>query len=203
MLFDLLNVVFISANLVAGSQYAAEASYKYPKESEAVVEIKAYREWWREDGKGKCQYTGLMVPFVRDWTMVVKENDGMERELPPDLETRAGHAIIYNQKICKDRPAEAVFRMGSTNARNFFNQLPEGGPVFISDFYDMKPEQIPQWLKQVTERIERVAAKDAAAQQFITVSAKDLENVKAAIAAAAPAAAVEAAAAPAPAPSKE
>lgn len=168
-MLDLFNIIFLAATLVSNITLYSDSEYLYPKERESVVAVSSYREWWRADGKGKCKYTGLMVPYVRDWEEVVNHGDSMETTLPPEPDKTAGHAIIINRKVCGES-VEPMFRVASLVGvvDGYRTQF----PVAVFDVTEMRPDQRPKWLGQVLSRIERASANDATAREFIEFNKK-------------------------------
>lgn len=167
-MFNFLNGVFIAATLLSNIILYADMDYPFPSERESVVAVSMHREFYREDGNGKCKYTGLMVPYVRDWEEVVKHGE-IETVLPPEPDKTAGHAFIINQKVCGDK-VEPVFRTGIVMRST-------GGFLYKHSFAafdvtEMKIEDRPKWLEQVLRRIERVAAQDADAKAFVEFNKK-------------------------------
>lgn len=171
-MFDFLNGVFLAAILLANIVLYSDQDFAFPAERDSVVAISMHREFWRSDGNGKCQYTGVMVPFTRDWPLTVKQGE-TELVLPHDPNRTVGHAFIINKKTCGGK-TESVLRVGETNRVS-------GGFLYkhsfeAYDIFDMHQEDRPKWFAQVLARIERVAAKDMAAKAFIEFSKADLER---------------------------
>jgi hypothetical protein len=167
-MFNFLNGVFLAATLLSNIILYADEDFLFPAERDAVVAVSMHREFWRDDGNGKCKYTGLMVPYVRDWEEVVKHGE-IETVLPPEPNKTAGHAFIINQKVCGDK-VEPVFRAGVVMRAT-------GGFLYKHSFaaYDvteMKVEERPKWLEQVLHRIDRVAVQDPAAKAFVEFNKK-------------------------------
>ena len=167
-MFNFLNGVFLAATLLSNIILYADEDFLFPAERDAVVAVSMHREFWRDDGNGKCKYTGLMVPYVRDWEEVVKHGE-IETVLPPEPNKTAGHAFIINQKVCGDK-VEPVFRAGVVMRST-------GGFLYKHSFaaYDvteMKVEERPKWLEQVLHRIDRVAVTDPAAKAFVEFNKK-------------------------------
>lgn len=162
-MFEFFNGVFIAATLLSNIMLYSDQDYPFADERESVVAVSMHREFWRDDGNGKCKYTGLMVPYVRDWEETVKHGE-IETVLPPEPNKTAGHAFIINKKVCGDK-VEPVFRTGIVMRTS-------GGFLYKHSFAafdvtEMKVEDRPKWLAQVLFRIDRVAASDAQAKAFI------------------------------------
>ena len=167
-MFEFFNGVFVAATLLSNIILYADVDYPFPAERDSVVAVSMHREFWREDGNGKCKYTGLMVPYVRNWEEVIKHGE-IETVLPPEPDKTAGHAFIINKKVCGDK-VEPVFRTGLVMRTS-------GGFLYKHSFAafdvtEMKVEDRPKWLGQVLARINRVAAGDAEAKAFVEFNKK-------------------------------
>lgn len=169
-MLDILNIFFLAATLVSNITLYSDGEYMFPKERDSVVAVSTYREWWRADGKDKCKYTGVMVPFVRDWEEVVTHGDSsLETVLPPEPDKTVGHAVIINRKVCGDT-VEPMFRVGTIYGA--YGGYRTQNTVGAFDVAEMRPDQRPKWLGQVLSRIERVSATDATAREFIEFNKK-------------------------------
>ncbi|KVP65671.1 hypothetical protein WJ96_04705 [Burkholderia ubonensis] len=160
-MLDLLNGVFLAATLLTNITLYSDQDYDFAADREAVVAVSTHREWWRDESK--CKYTGLMVPFVRDWEEVVKHGE-IETVRPPEPDKTVGHAFIINRKVCGDT-VTPVFRTAEIN-RTWSGFLYKHS-IAAFDVTDMRPDQRPKWLEQVLRRVERVSAHDANAKAFI------------------------------------
>lgn len=167
-MFEFFNGVFLAATLLSNIILYSDQDYPFPDERDSVVAVSMHREFWREDGNGKCKYTGLMVPYVRDWEEVIKHGE-IETVLPPEPNKTAGHAFIINKKVCGEK-VEPVFRTGLVMRTS-------GGFLYKHSFAafdvtEMKVEDRPKWLSQVLARINRVVARDADAKAFVEFNKK-------------------------------
>jgi len=162
-MLDFFNAVFLAATLLSNIVLYSDQDYPFPDERESVVAVSLHREFWREDGNGKCKYTGVMVPYVRDWEEVVK-NGEIETVLPPEPNKTAGHAFIVNRKVCGST-VEPVFRTGAIFGTSGRFQYKNSVTAF--DVTEMREDQRPKWLAQVLQRVERAAAHDDKAKDFI------------------------------------
>lgn len=165
-MLNFLNGVFLAATMLANIVLYSDEDYPFPADRESVVAVSMHREFWREDGNGKCKYTGIMVPYVRDWPLVIKNGDS-EMVLPPEPDKTAGHAFIINKKVCGDK-VESVFRVGEVlRARGGF-LYKHSFQAF--DFTEMKKDDQPKWFTQVLNRIERSANTNTEAKEFLQFS---------------------------------
>ena len=162
-MFEILNGLFLAGMMLANITLYSDEDYRFPEDRETVTAVSTHREWWREDGNGKCKYTGVMVPFVRDWEQVIKHGE-TERVLPPEPDKTAGQAFIINRKVCGEK-VEPVFRVTeiwSAKGAYLYKHT-----VAAYDLTDMRQDQRPQWLEQVLRRVERAAANNDQAKAFI------------------------------------
>ncbi|WP_181885434.1 hypothetical protein [Trinickia dinghuensis] len=176
IIFGAAHAIYIAGALVGSVILWPDQTYplhKTPEEREIVEVVGFHPQWYKADSK--CHYTGLIVPYVRDWPETVHR--GQEDEiLPPDLEHTAGHAVILDKKTCPGKDDEKVFLVDAVE-RNF-GYLGGGTDFHFDDPDTIKPEYKPKWLPQVMQRIERVAEHDANAKKvFETLAA--LENDRA------------------------
>ncbi|KWA83997.1 hypothetical protein WL29_21775 [Burkholderia ubonensis] len=162
-MLDILNGLFLAATLLSNITLYSDEDYRFPEQRETVTAVSTHREWWREDGNGKCKYTGVMVPFVRDWEQVVKQGE-LETVLPPEPDKTVGQAFIINRKVCGDK-VEPVFR--TAEIQRTFSGFLYKHSIAAFDVTEMRPDQRPRWLEQVLRRVERVAAHDEQAKAFL------------------------------------
>ena len=164
----LLNGLFLVGIAASDITLYSDADYIQadPKNRESVTVVSMHREWWRDDSK--CKFTGLMVPFVRDWPETTKLGE-FEHVNPPEPDKTAGQAFIINRKSCPGKPDEAIFRVADKWRNN--GKLLEKHHFAASDLSGMREEHRPKWLPQVLARIERVAQQDERAKAFLDFSA--------------------------------
>lgn len=157
-----------------------DENYSFPAERDAVVAVSYHLDWFKSDSE--CKFTGLMVPFVRDWTVEV-DNNYSKTTIPAEPDVTAGHAFIINKKSCPGKEPEFVFRVDETS---WVNGKAKPGAIkwaarqTMLDFRSMREDQRPKWLNQVMERIDRVATTDNAAKDFLAFQSKGLEQMQAA-----------------------
>lgn len=174
-MFDILNLIFLGATLVSNITLYSEGDYQFnttPESRDSVTLVSTYREFWREDGEGKCAYKGLMVPYVRDWEEVIHSREGGDTVLPPEPDKTAGQAFIIHRKECKGKDPEPVLRVAAIK-RTFGGYLKQH-TIYAEDVLAMKPEDRPKWLGQVVSRIERVAQSDETAKAFLVETGPQL-----------------------------
>jgi hypothetical protein len=165
IIFGAAHAIYIAGALVGSVILWPDQTYplhKAPEEREMVEVVGFHPQWYKADSK--CHYTGLIVPYVRDWPETVRR--GQEEEvLPPDLEHTAGHAVILDKETCPGKEDEKVFLVDAVE-RNF-GALGGGTDFHFDDPDTIKPEYKPKWLPQVMQRIERVAEHDGDAKELL------------------------------------
>jgi len=163
-MLDILNIFFLAGTLLSNIVLYSDGDYPFPENRESVVTVSTHREWWRVDGNGKCKYTGVMVPFVRDWEQEITRGKDGKTILPPEPDKTAGQAFIINQKVCGDK-VEPIFRVAEIWAPK--GTLMEKHQFAAFDVIEMRPDQCPKWLEQVLHRIDRVATHEQGAKTFL------------------------------------
>ncbi len=159
-MLNALNLLFLGGLMVSDIVLYSDTDYKVSSNREAVFQVSMHREWWREDGNGKCKYTGHAMPIVRDWEIVDNRGEGNEYRNPPNLMDTYGLAIVINKKICEGKAEERVFRT------ILKERLVEGGTLYekatthAQDFHSTSPDYRAKWVPQFLERLERNGASD-------------------------------------------
>ncbi|MGN6084433.1 hypothetical protein [Trinickia sp.] len=175
IIFGAAHAIYIAGALVGSVILWPDQTYplhKAPEEREMVEVVGFHPQWYKADSK--CHYSGLIVPYVRDWPETVRHSQGDE-VLPPDLEHTAGHAVILDKKTCPGKDNESVFLVDAVE-RNF-GAIGGGTDFHFDDPDTIKPEYKPKWLPQVMQRIERIAAHDENAKDlFETISALERDR---------------------------
>jgi len=165
---NILNGLFLVGVVASNITLYSDADYIHaePGNLDSVTAVSMHREWWRDDSK--CKFSGVMVPFARDWPETVKYGD-FETVNPPEPDKAVGQAFIINRKVCPDQPDEAMFRVAE-GWRNS-GKLLEKHHFAAQDLYGTREEYRPKWLPQVLARIERVAQHDEQAKAFLDFTA--------------------------------
>jgi hypothetical protein len=173
-MLDILNIIFIGANLLADIALYNSVDTAMPPLGTGVAEINFRHEGYTlfnlsvppsEDGK--CHYTGLAVPFDRTWDEVVN-NGSVEMVLPPEPGKLVGHALIFNKKTCPGKEPEAMFRV-ATRFLPLMNKssLQKGYLTHGIQLSNMPADQRPKWLPQVMEAVVKAAEIEPAAKAFL------------------------------------
>jgi hypothetical protein len=164
LIFNFANAIYLAGAVIGNVILWPDQMYdlhKRPDERDTVSVISFHPQWYKSDSK--CRYTGVLVPYVRDWPETIKHGD-QEQVIPPDLDHTAGHAIILDKKICPGQADQRVFLVDEVQ-RNI-GRIAEAESFHFSDPAELRPEYRPKWMPQVLQRIQRVAEHDANAKQF-------------------------------------
>lgn len=180
-MFDFLNVVYLAAILFSSITMYPVGETAVPVRLDGAVDVRFVREWWRDDGDGKCFYTGMVVPFERTWPEEI-ERGGERVVLPPEPGKIAGYVAVINRKECKGLETEAILRAGIVRSRTLL--FGSRGPQVdkhtffpAGDMLETPSEKIQPWLPQVVERLEHLSVQDKVAKAFLTASASELATV--------------------------
>ncbi len=164
-MLDILNLVLLAATMVSNITLYSDEAYPIAEPLDSVTAVSLHREFWREDGNGKCKYTGLMVPFARDWEEEVSNGAAMPNVRPPEPNKVAGQAFIIDRKVCGEK-VEPVLRAGFIYSTS--GSLRYKHTVQVYDVNEMKkPHERPKWLEQVLRRVERTAYNNSASRDFV------------------------------------
>lgn len=178
-MLDVLNAVYLAAILFSSITLYPTGETAVPTERDSFVELKMHREYWRDDGNGKCSYEGVLVPYARTWPEVVRRGDD-EITLPPEPDKIAGYVAVANRKICKDQEPVSILRAGTPSTRKpFFGTRQVDKHTFFQsgDMMDTPADKIPLWFPQVIERMAILAKTDPKAEAFIVKSRPELDKV--------------------------
>ena len=180
-MFDFLNVVYLAAILFSSITMYPVGETAVPVRLDGAVDVRFVREWWRDDGDGKCFYTGMVVPFERTWPEEI-ERGGEKVVLPPEPGKIAGYVAVINRKECKGLETEAILRTGIVRSRTLL--FGSRGPQVdkhtffpAGDMLETPAEKVQPWFPQVVERLERLSVQDKVAKAFLTSSASELATV--------------------------
>ena len=177
-MLDVLNMIYLAAILISSITLYPCDETPVPLEKNAFVELKLHREYWRDDGKGKCTFNGVLVPFTRTWPEQVRRGDEVII-LPPEPEKIAGYVVVVNRKICTGNVPEAILRAGIPSTRKpFFGNRQVDMHTFFQagDMLETPPEKMPPWMPQVIERMVLLAETDKKADSFITTALPELNK---------------------------
>lgn len=177
-MFDFANLIFVVGVVASQVQLYSSHDYKPPAEQDGVVAVSLHREWYREDGSGKCEFEGVMVPFVRDWAVAERRDGFDEVTQPAEPDKIAGMAFLVNKKVCAGKETELLLRGGDkyrlVAGGNFYRKH----TVMATDLLTTPREKQPRWLIQVFDRLERLAPTDAIAADFLASSSREVAFVR-------------------------
>lgn len=193
IIFGAVNALYLAGAVIGNVILWPDQMYdlhRTQEERDTVSVVSFHPQWYKADAK--CRYTGVLVPYVRDWPETVKHGD-QEEVIPPDLDHTAGHAIILDKKICPGQADQSVFLVDEVQ-RNI-GRIAVAESFHFSDPAELRPEYRPKWMPQVLQRIQLVAERDANTRQFFDeLSAIQTERAEKATGAAAASSAPPAAA---------
>ncbi|MFI5443721.1 hypothetical protein [Polaromonas sp. UC242_47] len=178
-MLDILNIAYLAGILLSSITLYPDGETPISREKDSYTPITFYREWWREDGKDKCSFKGMLVPYTRTWPEEVKRGEDIE-VLPPEPDKVAGYVALVNRQECVGKPPVTIFRAGLARPRKllFGNfQLDKHGFFPAGDMLESPADKLPPWLPQVVARMELLAQKDDAAKSFLAASASELDKV--------------------------
>lgn len=177
-MLDVLNAVYLAVVLFSSITMYPSDTTPVPTEKDSFVEVSFHREYWREDGNGKCSFKGVLVPYTRTWPEEVRRGEETVI-LPPEPDKIAGYVAVINRKVCKGQEPVAIFRAGTPMpVKPFFNPRQINLHTFFpaGDMMETPADKIPQWLPQVIERMALLAKSDKKAEQFIEASRAELDK---------------------------
>ncbi len=121
-----------------------------------------------------CKFSGLIVPFERDWEERTTSFDGQEEIVPAEPGKIGGYAMIFNKKECPGEAAQpvsmAITKMGE-------DRLIFAKRHYIANSLDSATEEMkPKWLPQVTKVLEAKAESDPAVASFIAFSKQNAKT---------------------------
>lgn len=175
-MLNLLNFIFLTGTMLADIVLASDQDYKIPEQRDSVFAVSMHREWWREDGNGKCKYIGYAMPIVRDWE-IVEVRDGMEIHTPPNLEDTYGLAIVFDKKVCEGKPVEKIFRTGTKERAREGMTIYRKTTTHAQDYYSAREDIRAKWVPQVLERLERMGTTSPEAKAALTAIQDSMTSV--------------------------
>ncbi|MHA4868871.1 hypothetical protein ACXZ1M_14335 [Duganella sp. PWIR1] len=177
-MLDVLNGIYLAVTLFSGITLYPTDETPVPLERDAYVELQLHREYWREDGNGKCSFKGVLAPYARTWPLEVRRGDETVI-LPPEPDKIAGYVVVVNRKVCKGQEPEAILRAGNPSPRKpFFGKLQVDLHTFFAagDMLETPADKMPPWMPQVVEHLAVLAKTDKKANDFILASLPELNK---------------------------
>lgn len=176
MLDIVANVLYLGVLTVTNTQLMSTYAVEFPPQG-AVAEV-AFRPVttiWSDIYE--CRFTGVMVPYTRDWEEVT-DNGLVKTVLPPEPNKTAGYAYIINKKTCPGKEPEAMFStgqwfggfLGNTGMSNRFR-------LTVTSL-NPDPDLRPKWLNQVMGIVAHEAESKPVAKSFLTFTQEHMQVAK-------------------------
>lgn len=167
---DIINLFYAGA-LALSVNLVHLNDIPFPTELETAVTVEFETAGW---GKS-CNYSGLMVPYERDWEEPVSSNfeSGMETVRPAEPGKIEAYAFVINRKVCPDTGEEATLLI--TDHYPFLDHFHERMLTFSS--LPAKAENYPRWYPQVIAKISRLSSTNSAAKTFMEFSLSASEKL--------------------------
>lgn len=166
IIFGAVNALYVAGTIIGSFILLPDDYYnlhKTPEERDMVTVVSFHRQWYKDDSE--CKFTGLLVPYVRDWPETIKHGD-QEEVIPPNLDDTAGHAVIVDKKICPGKPVESVFLVEDVQRNS--GRIVKNSSFHFFDPDEQRPEFRPKWMPQVLQRLQRASDTDADAKDMLT-----------------------------------
>lgn len=140
-----------------------------------VTAMRYKRHFLREEGK--CQFEGVIVPWVRTWEMPIQGSDAHNGAmLPPEPGKIAGYASVIYQRKCPNALPESILHVGLQSTGVFAKPvINSANSVGAQDVLNIAVGNRPQWLPQVVDRLLELAPANAAAKQAVLMAHDKLE----------------------------
>jgi hypothetical protein len=114
-----------------------------------------------------CTYTGVLVPYARDWQQLDESEDPPRVIREADPEKVVGQAVVLNTRTCPGKEREKVLFAGESPITA--HVLLGKTSITVTDVETMNKDVRYKWLPQVLARVEAHAAKgNDAAIGFVT-----------------------------------
>ncbi|MCU4119742.1 hypothetical protein [Variovorax sp. N23] len=177
-MLDLLNIVYLGAILFSSITLYPQGETLVPTVKDSFVEMSFNREWWRDDGNGKCEFTGVLVPYTRTWPEEIQRG-GETVVLPPEPDVIVGYVAVVTRKACKGKDPEPILRAGlPVTRKQFFKErmVDKTSHFPAGDMLDTPTDKVPPWFAQAVNRMELMAEKNEAAKRFLAASTIELSK---------------------------
>ncbi len=159
--------VMITVGMISTESYLLPA-----KEQVIPVVFNEVRPIW----VNPCKYSGVLVPFERDWEERNTDHDGHETIIPADPGPIAGYGILLNKKGCPGEATEHVSMYITKHGENTI--IPEKTKYVASDLSSLKEEMKPKWLPQVNRILEAQAESNPVVASFFEFSKQNTKAVE-------------------------
>ncbi|GBG14493.1 chain length determinant protein tyrosine kinase EpsG [Novimethylophilus kurashikiensis] len=142
---------------------------KMPLHTVAQVEFKPQTTIFSENFR--CRYSGITVPFERDWEEVTENTFTHSKTVnPPELGKTYKYAILVNKKSCPGKPVEHMFSTGTYMAKFSDAGVPDDMLV-VAIGLNPEADKQPQWFQQVMKAVQDAAGSNAVAKDFLDFNA--------------------------------
>lgn len=176
-MFDLiLNLAYTAVIMTFGVTLSKPIA---PTELHGVTPVEAKPITSFFSAERHCRFTGVAVPYERDWE-IVSENTMTHTKtvIPAALGKIHEYAIILNKKTCPGREPERLFVSGSGSTAVWKNiGLLEGRKIMVSTI-GKAPEDQPRWLPQVMKVVEAAEPTQPFVKDFLEYSRAGASEAK-------------------------
>jgi len=182
-MLDVLNVVGTILQvgvMVIQPQVVVLADGNIPLMSNMTEVRPAVFRMVRDPDSKACRLKGVLLAYERDWEEVIEtqSESGLERRVipaaPGEIE---GYAVVLHERVCPDKPAQAVAFVTDYNGGLFKTRLVDGLRRDATNLATANDFNRPKWLPQVAAKLEGLgyhsAALAARTEAVITEEPKD------------------------------
>lgn len=163
MLDIALNLLYVG--IVVATKLVATGDVPLPPRNEVIqVEFRPAVPFW--SASADCRYTGVMVPYARDWEEVV-DNGYVKTTLPAEPDKIAGYAILINKKSCPGQTPEAMFTTATWAGGFLGNVGITKGVTVTGNSVSKEVAMQPKWLPQALATIEKATETSTPAKAFL------------------------------------
>ncbi len=158
-LFNVLNLISIGVAafttvVVPETTYLpVEEARVRERELVAAITVKDRVPMWSD---GACAYSGVLVPYARDWQQLDESEDPPRLIREADPEKVVGQAVLLNTRTCPGKPLEHVLFAGESPIAA--HVLFKNASITVTDVETMHKDVRYKWLPQVLTRVEAHAA---------------------------------------------
>lgn len=169
MIVDLLaNIVYTAALLTYGSTLSVPIE-PTPLHGVATVETQPIASYFSSERK--CRYSGLAVPYERDWeTEDINPLTRVKSIVPAQPGEVEEIAIIINKKTCPGKEPERMLLQGVVRDKIWDVGGKGIGWHIMLTSVSQKEEERPKWFDQVLNVITAAKDTDHRAKEFLEYS---------------------------------
>ncbi|MFN4340916.1 MAG: hypothetical protein ACK4FE_02635 [Azonexus sp.] len=168
-MLDALNALFLAANIIAQPIYTRNSvEITMPQLGQV-----AYGQTYKATlfGEPDCHYSGLVIPYERDWEEVYNEGTLQETRVAPEPGKFAGYVYILNKAQCKGKPDQLIRHVYDCNSSRCNTVVKKD---YVVKVLPLTQDDVSfyKWLPQVMKRIEDASATNTAAKAFMDFNAQ-------------------------------